>query len=150
MVVNKMSPSQSGNAAQRLFLVVNNLTATIVAVGANVVSTMDLAAGGFHRQGRTLEAVVGSAHASFGRRLAILLYSHVNSSSKFCLLNLPVYRSSAWRVRQTDCLPCPAPCHHLRITLYCRFPPDASESLALPVLIHLPPVRQVKYGDQTI
>jgi hypothetical protein len=55
----------------------NDLLATVVARGADVMAQMHLTRGGFHRGGRIGQKIVRTMHAPLGRRLLILLNGHV-------------------------------------------------------------------------
>ena len=54
-----------------------HLAATVEARGADVVAQMDLARGGFHGGAGRAKRVVRTVHAALGRRLLVLLNSHV-------------------------------------------------------------------------
>ena len=60
-------------------LVLQHLTATVHAVGADVVAQMRFTGGGLHGDARHRQGIVRTVHAALGRRLFVLLNSHDGS-----------------------------------------------------------------------
>src|SRR3546814_10171212 len=58
-----------------------DLAATIEAVGADVVAQMGFAGGGLDRGGRIDQKIVRAVHATLGRGLLVLLNSHEDRKS---------------------------------------------------------------------
>jgi hypothetical protein len=57
-------------------LVLEHLTATVKAVGADVVPQVDLASGGLHCDTGHVQGIVRTVHAALGRRFFVLLDGH--------------------------------------------------------------------------
>src|SRR5690606_23611632 len=68
--------TRSSSRSSGFGLVLDHLTATVEAVGADVVTQMGFARGGLDGDARHGQRVVRTVHATLGRRLLVLLDSH--------------------------------------------------------------------------
>jgi hypothetical protein len=79
---------------ESIALGLNDFAATIKAVGADVVTQMRFACGGFHSQCRGGQEIVRAVHAALGRGFFILLNGHFLLLKNHYTQNLVLLKNS--------------------------------------------------------
>jgi hypothetical protein len=68
-----------GEGSAVIGLGADDLAATVVAIGADVVAQVHFASGGFHGGGWGAQKIMGAVHATLGGGLLVLLNGHIRS-----------------------------------------------------------------------